>query len=96
MLKIIQRLFGKPCRKGDTFQEKFFRFGYWFSVIFYLLFIGLSFALIVTSNIIYGVESYGELVGEIITLLIVALIFPLIFRVIYSLNLKGSLLKKED
>ncbi|MBO1579573.1 hypothetical protein [Bacillus sp. XF8] len=83
MIKFVQVMFGKPCKKGETFQTKFARFVYWIAVV------GYFFAVI-----LFGI---GSLFNDIfIPSLVGSLLFPFIFRLVYYVNLKMNGLEKED
>ncbi|WP_242220145.1 hypothetical protein [Bacillus cereus group sp. BfR-BA-01380] len=83
MIKFVQFVFGKPCKKGDTFQTKFARFVYWNAIVFYFF-----------AVIFFGVCSLFNTV--FIPSLVGSLFFPLIFRLVYYMNLKMNGLEKED
>ncbi|MED1115157.1 hypothetical protein COJ48_12285 [Bacillus cereus] len=83
LIKTVHFLFGKPCKKGDSFQTKFPRFIYWSAVVFY--FFGMIF---------FGIFSFIDTVfiGSLIS---GGLFFPLIFRFVYFINLKMRGLERE-
>ncbi|PEY32195.1 hypothetical protein CN354_21360 [Bacillus cereus] len=83
MIKFVQVIFGKPRKKGDTFQTKFARFVYWNAIV------GYFFAVI-----LFGI---GSLFNKIfIPSLVGSLLFPFIFRLVYYVNLKMNGLEIED
>ncbi|WP_235184466.1 hypothetical protein [Bacillus manliponensis] len=82
LIKFVQFLFGKPCKKGDTFQTKFMRFIYWKSIILYF------FALF-----LFGILSIFSEV--FIPSFVGTLFFPVVFRLVYYMNLKINNLEKE-
>lgn len=84
LTKLIQFLFGTPCKYDGTFKSRFMRFGYWFFVVFYAFAVVLS-----VISCLFNVSLIPETI-------IVLLVFPLFSRFVYSINLKLNGLKREE
>lgn len=69
MKKLICFLFGKPYE-----DSKFYRFSYWFVVVFYFL-------------SLIGAFIQSIFFGGWLSLLILAIAFPLLFRLVYQINI---------
>lgn len=82
-MKLITFLYGKPCEKDRSFKSKYFRFFYWFMVVFF------TFALVT------AVVMCFFNVSMIPVTILAALIIPLFSRLVYSVNLKVQGLKRE-
>lgn len=82
-MKIITFLFGKPCEKDGSFKSKYFRFFYWFMVVFLLSFL-----------VVAVIMCFFEAL-MIPATLVALVVVPLVSRSVYSINLKIQGLKRE-
>jgi len=82
-VKRISFLFGKPCEKDGSFKAKYFRFYYWFMVVF------------ITISLAAAVIICFFNASMIPVTILVAIILPLFSRLFYSVSLKVQGLKRE-
>lgn len=82
-MKVITFLYGKPCEKDGSLKSKFFRFFYWFMVIFFTFFLAMAI-----------VKCFFQVMMIPATLVSLVCV-PLLSRLVYSINLKIQGLKRE-
>lgn len=83
MLKLITLLYGKPCEKDGSFKEKYFRFIYWFVVLF------------CTFGFVSAVISCFFNASILPSVILFVLVLPFFSRFVYSANLKLQGLRRE-
>jgi len=83
ILMMITFLYGKPCKKDDSFKAKYCRFVYWFLAVF------ITFGLM--SALILCFFNTSLLPATILLCLVV----PFFVRFVYSANLKIQGLSRE-